>query len=164
MTLDNKLDNKFQQSGRVKVVNGSILFPENAGLRFILNVANTAGKPESPLYPVLDKKWPKVKQEVRGAWAQKTGAFRLGTISSNTAVQSDIWAITMLCQDDNLKTDVVALGKSLKEVAKLAKYERASICISSLLTEAIPELQNLATTELVNQGIAVSYYNEPGTK
>jgi hypothetical protein len=153
--------NKFQQVGRVKVIKGSILFPHDAGLRIILNIANTAGKMESPLYAVFEKKWPKAKQEVRGSFATKTGAYKLGTIASNTALQSDVWCVSVLCQDDNLNTDVVALEKSLKEVCKLAKYERASLHISTLLTEAIPELQDLITTQLVEQGVAVCYYEEP---
>ena len=153
--------NKFQQNGRVKVINGSILFPQNAGLRIILNIANMAGKMESPLYPVLDKKWPVVKKEVRGAFVNKTGKYVLGSIISNVACQSDIWTVSMLVQDENLKTDVKAVEMALKEICKLAVYERASIHISNLLTEAIPELQDLVTKNLVEKGVAILYYQEP---
>lgn len=153
--------NKFLQPGRVKVINGSILTPHDAGLRIILNVANMAGKMESPLYSVFEKKWPKVKQEVRGSFVTKTGTYKLGTIAANTAVQSDVWCVSLLCQDSVLQTDVVALDKCLKEVCKLAKTERASVHISSLLVNAIPDLQDLVTKQLVDQGVAVLYYEEP---
>ena len=153
---------QFHPSGRVKTIQGSILSPHNAGLRFILNVANTGGKPESPLYTLFDKKWPKVKQEVRGSFVTKTGSYKLGTIACNTAVQSDVWVISLLVQDDELKTDVVALEKSLKEVCKMAKYERATCHISTLLTSAVPELVDAINTQLVEQGVAVCFYDEPG--
>jgi hypothetical protein len=152
--------NKFQQSGRVKVIKGSILFPHDAGLRFILNVTNTAGKMESPMYPLFDKKWPNIKKEARGWYANKTGAYKVGAVAS-VAVQSDVWAINLLCQNDDLQTDLVGLEKCLKETCKMAKYERASVHCSNLLTEAIPELQDLITTNLVEQGVAVCYYEEP---
>ena len=149
---------KFAQPGRVKTISGSILQPHDGGLRFILNIANTAGKMESPLYPLFDRRWPKIKQEVRGAYVTKTGLQKLGNIASNTAVQSDVWCLTMICQNDELKTDVVALQKCLKEVCKTAAYEHASIHISSLLLDVIPELKGLAMQEFVDQGVAVCFY------
>lgn len=152
--------NKFLQPGRVKVVQGSILYPENAGLRFVLNVNNLAGKAENPLYPLLDKKWPKVKQEAKGWFNTRTGAYKLGAVTT-TAVQSDTWVLHMLCQDEDLKTDTAGLEKCLKEVCKMAKYERATVHVSTLLTDAVPGLADLLSKELVEQGVAVSFYNEP---
>ncbi len=92
---------KFQPAGRVKIVKGSILTPENAGLRFVLNVANLVGKAESPLYPLFDKKWPTVKKEVKGWFNTRTGAYKLGAVAS-LAVQSDTWVLSMLCKMLNL--------------------------------------------------------------
>jgi hypothetical protein len=152
--------NKFQPAGRVKVVQGSILAPENAGLRFVLNVANMGGKAESPLYPLFEKKWPKVKQEVRGWFNTRTGAYKLGAVN-NVAVQSDTWVLSLLVQDEEFKTDEKALAASLKEVAKMAKYERATVHVSTLLTQAVPEILDLLNTELVEQGVSVSFYEEP---
>lgn len=158
---EEKKVNKFQQPGRVKVINGSILTPENAGLRFILSVANMAGKPEgNPLLPIFDKKWVKVKQEARGWYATKTGAYKLGAVNT-TAVQSDTWVIHMLCQDDKLGTDATALAECLKKVCASAKYEHATVHVSTVLTGAIPELTDLLTTHLVEQGVSVSFYEEP---
>ena len=152
--------NKFLQPGKVKVISGSILTPHNAGLRFVLNVNNMAGTAESPLYPLFEKKWPKVKQEAKGWFNTRTGAYKLGAVNQ-TAVQSDVWVMHLLCQDEELQTDVKALQTCLKEVCKMAKYERSSIHISTLLVNLIPELQELAQKELVENGISVLYYEEP---
>lgn len=150
----------FQPQGRTKVIKGSILAPENAGLRFVLSVNNLDGKPEgNPLLPVFDKKWPKVKAEARGWWATKTGAYKLGAVNT-TAVQSDTWVIHMLCQGEDLAVDSSALQKCLKEVCKMAKYERSTVHVSTLLTNSIPEMTNLLNEELVNQGVSVYFYEE----
>jgi hypothetical protein len=152
--------NKFQQAGRVKVIKGSILNPENAGLRFVLSVNNTAGKPDNhPLYPLFEKKWKKVKEDAKGWYATKTGAYKLGA-TNVTAVQSDTWVIHMLCQDDNLQTDLKALDSCLKKVTDSAKYEKASVHVSNLLIKSIPELSEMLTNHLVKNGVSVSYYEE----
>ena len=152
--------NKFQLAGKVKVIKGSILAPHHAGLRFVLSVNNLSGKSENhPLYALFDKKWKKVKEDAKGWYATKTGAYKLGAINT-TAVQSDTWVIHMLCQDEQLNTDVSALEQCLKQVSASAKYEKASVHVSSLLTAAIPELSNLLDTHLVKNGVTVSYYEE----
>jgi len=152
--------NKFQSPGKVKVIKGSILAPHHAGLRFVLSVNNLAGKSENhPLYPLFDKKWKKVKEEAKGWYATKTGAYKLGA-TNITAVQSDTWVIHMLCQDESLATNVAALEDCLKKVAASAKYEKASVHISSLLSEHIPELNSLVEKHLVSDGVTVSYYQE----
>ena len=53
-------ENRFKQIGKTKFIKGSILMPENAGLRFILSINNLEGKPSNPLFPIFDKKWKKV--------------------------------------------------------------------------------------------------------
>lgn len=152
---------RFQQPGRTKIVKGSILAPENAGLRFVLSVNNLAGKPDNhPLYPLFEKKWPKVRAEARGWYATKTGAYKIGAVNT-TAVQSDTWVIHMLCQDEEQKTDAAGLEKCLKEVCKMAKYERATVHVSTLLTDAVPELMGLINSQLVEEGVSVSFYEEP---
>jgi hypothetical protein len=158
---EEKKVNKFQQPGRVKVIKGSILTPENAGLRFVLSINNMEGKPDgNPLLPIFDKKWKKVKEESRGWYATKTGAYKLGAINT-TAVQSDTWVIHMLCQDGKFNTDTKALEECLKKVCASAKYERASVHVSTVLTGAVPELTDLLNTCLVEQGVSVSFYEEP---
>ncbi len=152
--------NRFKQLGKTKVVKGSILTPENAGLRFILSVNNLVGKPDgNPLLPILDKKWKKVREETKGWFANKTGAYKLGAINT-TAVQSDTWVIHMLCQDDKLAVDTAALEDCLKKVAASAKYEKASCHVSTVLTEKIPGLTKLLTKHLLEDGVSVYYYEE----
>lgn len=153
-------ENRFQPQGKTKVIKGSIIAPENAGLRFVLSVFNLAGKTDDhPLYPTFEKKWPKVKSEARGWFATKTGAYKIGAVNT-TAVQSDTWVIHLLCQDENLVTNEAGLEKCLKEVCKMAKYERATVHVSSLLTNAVPELAALLQTNLINQGVSVYFYDE----
>ena len=153
--------NKFQSAGRVKTIKGSILAPEYAGLRFVLSVNNLAGKNEgNPMLPIFDKKWPKVKAESRALYATKTGAYKLGKIVGTTATQSDIWVLHLLVQDETLKINLGAVESCLKEVCKMAKYEKATIHISNLLVDLIPELPNLVNDLIVKEGISVNYYDE----
>lgn len=150
----------FQQQGRTKLIKGTILAPENAGLRFVLSINNLAGDTEdNPLYPIFEKKWRKVKTEARGWFATKTGAYKLGAINT-TAVQSDTWVIHLLCQDENKNTDVAALEKCLKEVCKLAKYEKATLHVSNLLVTAVPEIKEQITKQLLNHGVSTYFYEE----
>jgi len=149
----------FQQQGQTKLIKGSILAPHNAGLRFVLSVNNMAGKPENPLFPIFDKKWKQVRQESRGWFATKTGAYKLGALMT-TAVQSDTWVLHMLCQDENVKTDLKALETCLKQVVTMAKYEKATVHVSSLLVDAIPEITALLDTFLIKNGISVYFYEE----
>jgi len=152
--------NPFQAQGSVKVIKGSILSPHNAGLRFILSLNNMAGKPESPLYPLFEKKWKRVREEARGWYTNKTGAYKLGAVNT-TSTQSDTWVIHMLVQDENLQTNSNAVETCLKEVCKMAKYEKATVHISTLLTDYIPELMDFVNKHLVKNGVSVCYYDEP---
>jgi hypothetical protein len=152
--------NRFQVKGKTKFIKGSILTPEGGGLRFVLNVVNMTGKAEGALYPIFDKKWKKVREETRGWYATKTGAYKLGA-TSTTAVQSDVWVTHLLCQDEKLATDVKALEECLKSVCKSALYEKATVHVSTVLTAAVPELEALLGTCLVDKGVSVSFYQEP---
>lgn len=150
--------NKFQPTGKVKLVKGSILAPENAGLRFVLSVNNLLGSPEgNPLYPIFDKKWKKVKEESKGWYATKTGAYKLGAINV-TAVQSDTWVIHMLCQDDKLMMNSSALEECLKQVCAKAKYEQASIHVAYPLLDMLPEFQDLLNKHIVAEGLNLLIY------
>jgi len=156
-----KATKTFQLKGAVKIIKGSITTPEMGGLKFILSPINLAGKPEgNPLLPVFDKKWSKVRADARGVFAQKTGAYKFGFISE-LAVQSDVWIIHCLCQNEDLKTDIKALEECLKKVTGRALYEKASIHVSSVLIKAIPELPELVDKFCVEKGVSVFYYEEP---
>jgi hypothetical protein len=157
--MDNKLDKRFIAQGKTKIVNASVLAPENAGLRFILNVVGQDGKFTSPLSLILAKRWAKVKED-NSYWYATQMNFKLGSLNE-TAVSSDTWAISMLVQDKTGKVDQKALQAAIKKVSEKAKYEKASVHVSTLLTSAIPELQDLLIKGLVEEGVSVYFYNEP---
>lgn len=158
--MTSEMKNKFQVVGKTKVINGSILSPENAGLRFVLSLNNLAGKVEgNPLLPLFDKKWKKVREETKGWFATKTGAYKLGAINT-TAVQSDTWVVHMLCQDADLQVSTTGLADCLKKVCTSALAEKATVHVSSVLTDNIPELKELVTEHLLNKGVSVYFYEE----
>jgi hypothetical protein len=155
--------NRFQPVGKTKLIHSSILAPENAGLRLVLSVANLNGKIEGdvqPLYAVFDKKWKKVKEDTKGWYNTRTGTYKLGAVN-NTAVQSDTWVINMLCQDESLQVNTKGLEDCLEKVAKMAKDEKATVHVSTLLTDAIPELSDLLSKLLLKRGVSVYFYQEP---
>jgi hypothetical protein len=132
-------------------------------MRFILNFNDLGGTSGSPLTPTLDKKWNKVGKEAKGWFATRTGAYKFGAIME-TAVQSDIWVIHMVCQNKDLSVSTEGLAACLRNVVKLAKEEKASVHISNILLDAAPALEVLLVTELVDKGIRVVVYEEPGFK
>lgn len=155
---EEKKTNLFQPKGKMKIVKGSILAPENAGLRFVLSVNNLQGKATAPWYDLFDKKWPKVREQSKGWFNTRTGAYKLGAVNT-TAVQSDTWVIHMLCQDDKV-TDVKGLEECLKKVCDMAKYEKATVHVSNLVVEAIPEMTELLSKHLVDNGVSIYFYDD----
>jgi hypothetical protein len=152
--------NKFQPQGKMKIIKGTILAPENAGLRFVLSVNNVLGKVDGDWYKVFDKRWRRVKEDAKGWFNTRTGAYKLGAVNT-TAVQSDTWVIHMLCQDDKLVTDVKGLEECLKKVCSMAKYEKATVHVPSAVTEAVPEMTEMLSKHLVDNGVSVYFYEEP---
>ena len=153
-----KVNNLFATKGKTKIVKGSILAPENAGLRFVLNSFGMSGKPESDLFSLFDKKWSRVRSESRGWYATRQN-FKLGSVN-NTAVQSDTWVLTMLVKDEEGLLDEKALDMCLKKICDMAKYERATVHVSSLLTDEIPALAEKLNTAMVDNGVSVVFYEE----
>lgn len=154
--------NKFSTPGKVRQVNASILAPENAGLRLVLNACGVNGKFESKLDAILTKRWSKVREDYKG-WYATQHNFKLGLLNQ-TAVSSDTWVVSMLVQDKDGKLDPKALQVAVKKLADLAKYEHASVHVSTLTTSDLPELQPLLVTHLVEEGVNVYFYNEPEAK
>ena len=153
--------NKFAVQGKTKLVKGTVTMPEGSGLRLIMVFASESGKPDSDLYKILDHKW-RASAELKG-WYQVHTTFKMGAVKE-TSVQSDVWLMNMLVLDKDNKLNEKALATAIKELTKVARYERASVHCSTLLTTAYPELQDLLNTALVEQGVSVSYYVEPTTK
>lgn len=153
-------NNLFKKVGKSKVIKDSILTPNNGGLCLILSLANMAGKPENPLYPLFDKKWKKVKEDAKVWFINKNGAYKPGAINT-TIVQSYAWVVHMLCQNEALETDVKAVKECLGQVCKMALSEQATVHVSTILTSLIPELSELCKTELLDKGVSVFFYEEP---
>jgi hypothetical protein len=156
--LNENITSKFLPKGKVKTVKGSILNPEYAGLRLILNFVNQSGKPEGSLYSLFDKKWKKVKEETKGWYASRIN-FKLGEINT-IAVQSDTWVINCLCQNEGNSVQETALNDCIKKIASIAKNEKASVHVSVELFKDFPNLMQNLNTHLVDSGINVSVYEE----
>lgn len=150
--------NTFVTQGKTKVVNSSILSPELGNLRLVLVPCSESGKPDTDLHALLNKKWKSVAAELKGWYANHIN-FKLGNIQS-TAVQSDTWVLHTLCRDKDGKLDEKALAACVKKIADMAKYERASVHVSTLTTAAIPELVPLLQAQCLDKGMAVYFYEE----
>jgi len=150
--------NKFAPKGKVKVVAGTIVNPEYAGLKLILHPINDSGEANSKLSETLDKKWKKVKEETKG-WYSSRVNFKQGEINT-VAVQSDVWVINSLCKDKDNQFQMESLTSCLKKIVSIAKNEKASVHISMLLNEDYSDLSTVLENEVVNSGVNVSYYQE----
>jgi hypothetical protein len=154
--------NKFQQPGKVKTVNASILNPELAGLRMIINLVGQDGKFESQLDKLLTKKWSTARSRYR-TWYAEQQNFKLGCID-NIAVASDVWIINLLTFDKDNKFNQDGLNTAVKKLAALAKYENASVHCSSMLVDEVPTLKDLLLKDLAENGIHCFFYKEADGK
>jgi hypothetical protein len=152
---------KFIQPGKVKEIVGSVVAPQNSGLRFILDIVGPSGKFDAPLDLILTKKWAKAREQYR-SWYANQRDFKPGLLS-NAAVASDTWIVYMLARDVDGKVDVKALQVGVKKLQSLAKYENASVHISTLLTTEIAGFQDLLLENLAKNGITTYFYTEPTT-
>jgi hypothetical protein len=153
---------KFTTPGRVKEVNASIIAPQNAGLRLILNTVGQDGKFDSKLDVILTKQWKNVRLDAR-EWYATQHNFKMGLLNQ-TSVSSDCWVVNALVKDKTGKVDPVALKLAVKKLSELAKYENASVHVSNLLVEEMPELKELVLTQVASNGTNCYFYNEPLSK
>ncbi len=135
------------------------------GLSFVLSPWNLAGlytnkdgsftNPQSKLF---EKKWSQLKKDVKTWYAERV-AHKLGNIL-DSAVQSDVWVIHLLCQKEDLSFDLVALGTCLDKTVAKAKFEKATLHVSNLFTAQVPELVSLLDEHARKKGVTVYYYDE----
>ena len=149
----------LNQQGKVKFVKGSILMPQTAGLRFVLSFASMSGTADGPLHEIFSKKWVKVRQDAKGWYANKNGAYKLGALQQ-TAVQSDTVVLHLLCKNEKGEVDVEGLKLALKAAEKLVTYEHGSVHVSNHLVSECAELKELMEEALVSKGLCVTYYEE----
>lgn len=158
--------NKFTTKGKFRKTSSTILTPENAGLRFVINPVDLKARYENPINKFLNTKWSKPRTEFRSWFANRTG-FKLGEIQQ-VAVQSDVWIINTLLFDepnrvpkeayaDGGKGKEPPIEKAFKKIADMAKYERATIHVTVDAFD-IPEFEKLATRFFLDQGLSVYVY------
>lgn len=143
----------------MKQVNATILAPELAGLRLIVNVCGQNGKFDSKLDTLLTKRWAKTREDYK-EWYATQHNFKLGMLNT-TAVASDTWVASLLVKNKEDVVDPVALKTAVKKLGELCKYEKASAHISTLVLDEVPELKELLVKGLVEEGINVFTYVEP---
>ena len=149
---------KFVLPGKSKVVNGTILAPENAGLRIIFNIVGQDGKYEGKLDKLLNKRWATTRTDYKGWWASQHN-FKAGQ-SMTTAVASDCWVVQALVKDKEGKVDSKALNTAVNALRRTAREDSGSVHVSEFLCEEVPELKALLTEHLVEEGINVYFYKE----
>jgi len=150
---------KFVTAGKVKQVKATILAPELAGLRLIINACAQNGKFDAPLEALLTKRWANVRQSYK-EWYATQHNFKLGLLNT-TPVTSDTWVVNLLVKDKEGKFDSNAVKVAIKKLLDLCKYEKASVHVSDLLVSEIPELSNILIENLVDDGVNVFFYTEP---
>lgn len=153
--------NKFLTHGKTKVVEASIINPELHNLQLIFSPCSLLGKPDSALHAILNKKWRTVGAELKG-WHSSQINFKQGSLL-NTVVQSNVWVVHALCFTAEGKLDMKGLEGCVKKLAELSKMEKASVHVSTITTDAIPELVGMLNTSCVEKGISVYFYQEPGS-
>lgn len=149
---------KFIQPAKVKHVKGSVIAPENAGLRIILNLCSQSGKYNSTLFSALTKRWMRVREDYKNWFAGQVN-FKLGNIST-TAIASDTWVVHSLCFDKEEALNAEALKACVKKIVTLAKSEKASLHVSEFLFRDVPELKTLLEQEVPTQGVLLYEYSE----
>lgn len=152
--------NKFVKQGKFKQLNATILAPENAGLRIILNLCGENGKFESKLDKLLCSRWTRVRTDFK-EWHATQHNFKLGLLNTNSAVSSDTWVVEALVKDKEDKLDEKALDVAMKKLGDLCKYENASLHVSDILMVEAPSLKEFLIKHLIENSVNVYVYTEP---
>jgi len=154
--------NKFMPVGKSKLIEGTIITPELANLCLVVVPVGISGKPENPVYDILEKKWKNVKADVKG-WHASNRDFKPGDVHA-LPVQSDVWCVSMLCLDKEGALDEKALVKCVKGLLKMAKEEKASVHISTITLDEMPQLGDLVAEHLLDNGVNAYFYQEKEEK
>jgi hypothetical protein len=148
---------KFARKGKLKVVKGTILLPQNGGLRMVLNPIAMTQVQSGALFDLFDKKWRQVRAEAKGWFASREN-FKLGVVK-DVAVQSDVWVMNMLVKDKDGKFDEKALEAAFKSILKTALFEKATVHVSSITMDESPEMVPFVES-LMAKGVSVCTYDE----
>jgi|ERR1017187_3205022 hypothetical protein len=148
--------NRFIQPGKERLVKASALQPVNSGLKLLINVCAQNGQYDQPFDKELAKKWSKVREDYRRAYVSNTN-FKLGCLI-DTAVSSDIWNISMVVKDKDGNLNQKGLELAVKNLAKMAKAEQASLHFAAEVLEATAGLKELIMSEAVANGTNLYVY------
>jgi len=143
---------------KVREVKGSILAPVNAGLKMTLVACSQSGSYSSPLYDAMVKRYPKIKEDYRGLFINQN--LKIGAVYT-TAVNSEVWILQAVCMDKEGVLDETALKACVKKAVSSACYEGASLHLSELLFNDVPELKEALTAEAIKSGVNIYLYVEP---
>lgn len=147
--------NKFIQKGKFREAKSELVAPENSGLRFVLNPIDVKATFTNSVNLKVATKWKKVREEGKAWYANQSG-FKLGELQS-VAVQSDVWVLNLVLLSDKGESSKTSLESSFKKAAAMAKYEKASIHMSSEMME-YAGCEELATKYFIDEGVNVYLY------
>lgn len=150
--------NKFITPGKERVVKSSAVNPVNSGLKLLVNVCSQNGEYDQPFDKELTKKWPKAKETYRQAYVSNTN-FKLGSAIEST-VSSDIWIVNLVVKNKEGVVDDKGLELGVKNLARLAKAEQASLHFASELFVEVPKLKELVLAEAVANGTNLYVYTK----
>lgn len=149
--------NKFVQPGKHKVVSGSVVNPVNSGLKLCVNFCSQTGNFEEKLDKEFTKKWSRVRQDYKMAYATAQNNFKLGCLV-DSAVASDVWVVNLVVKNKEEKLDVVGLEVAFKNLSKMAKSEQASVHMAVETMGADPKVADLAKKYLLEEGVNLYVY------
>lgn len=150
--------NRFVIPGKVKEVTGSVTAPEHARLAIVFMPVSTSGEHSSDVYDKVVARWSKVKQDYREKFVNREN-FKLGEMIT-TAVASDIWVVQGLCLNEKGKLDKTALESCVKKLVSMAKYEKAFVHTSQLVSKAFPAVKKALSDTLPAEGLNVYFYSD----
>jgi hypothetical protein len=150
------MQNKFNPKGRLKELTGSVLMPENSGLRLVFCPCSKSGNINLNLQKAVIKKWGSAKTDYKSWFATRIN-FEYGHLIT-TAIASDTWIVSTLIYDQNDKLESSALESSIKKLSSLAKYEKGSVHFHKQLFDESPALIELVNKYLIDNGINVYIY------
>lgn len=144
--------------GKVKEVDGSVLFPIHSGLKIIVSAVSLSGEYSSPLYNTLVKRYGKVREDYRGLYINRN--IKLGNVHS-TATSSETWVMQMVCLDAKDKVDKTAVDACVAKLVEFAQYEQGSLHVSELLFTELPTFKKALLEQAPGKGVNVYIYLEP---
>lgn len=148
--------NQFTKTGSVKKITGSILLPQMGGLNIIISLSDINGELVDPQLPMFDRKWAKIRAEIKSWYALRGIDYKLGSIKM-TPVQSNVWICHTLCSNKTVDND--ALDKCAKELAKQAAFESASVHIDSSIVNLYPEIVSVLEKHCLPVGVSICVYS-----